>query len=469
MKFNHLGLPFVTASNRRQRRRITVSLLVYACLGIILNISTAHAQACTTAVTKERNAAYVRNLMTASEGEHIAARGEGLALATQRYPTDHGSKYTADSRKYTTMPTLNKTNEPWVVTNNTVRINQDDPVLAAIAVSRIAWPALTEEGRPNGIVLVTKEHWGIAAAAAHLIHHPLNAPLLYTDQDRIPEATRQEIARLRPKGIEKGAYPRVIVVGNVHQSVWDQLKAMGFDVRRIASSEPAQAAADVDLYMSRTSGQLSPTVVVGSLDAPAFTLPAVNWTAHMPEPLLFVTKDGIPQATADALAKRRKTAVIYIIGPRTAVSAETAAQLSAFGRVERIEGANPTANAVAFARYKDPNTGFGWGIMTPGHNFSLALGNDPLLIAAAAPFAHKGKHAPLLLTDGGQIPPVLRQYLEGVRPTYDRTPAEGPYNAAWLLGTASSLTPALQGAIDDLLEISSSSGGHAAHHGGHGA
>ncbi|WP_051286901.1 hypothetical protein [Paenibacillus taiwanensis] len=425
MNVNFPRLPFVTASTKR---RIIITLLALVCLAITVKSAAAHVQARTTAVTEdERYAAYTRNMMTASA------------------------------------------NEPWIVTNNTVRINQDDPVLAAIAVSRIAWPALTEEGRPNGIVLVTKEHWGLAAAAAHLIHHPLNAPLLYTDQDRIPEATRQEMVRLRPKGIEKGAYPQVIVVGHVQQAVREQLKEMGFDVRRIASSEPAQAAANVDLYMSRTSGQLSPTVVIGSLDAPAFTVPAVNWTAHMAEPLLFVTKDGIPQATADALAKRRKQAVIYVVGPRTAVSAEIAAQLSASGRVERIEGADPAANAVAFARYKDKQTDFGWGITTPGHNFSLALADEPLLIAAAAPFAHKGKHAPLLLTDGDQVSPVVRQYLEGIRPTYARTPAEGPYNAAWLLGTTSSLTRALQGAVDDLLEISSSNGNHAAHHGGHGA
>ncbi|CAG7651980.1 hypothetical protein PAECIP111802_05106 [Paenibacillus allorhizosphaerae] len=42
----------------------------------------------------------------------------------------------------------------------------------------------------------------------------------------------------------------------------------------------------------------------------------------------------------------------------------------------RMAGNDPYSNAVAFAKYKDPATDFGWGITTPGHNFSFINKNS---------------------------------------------------------------------------------------------
>ena len=54
-------------------------------------------------------------------------------------------------------------------------------------------------------------------------------------------------------------------------------------------------------------------------------------------------------------------------------------------------------NAIAFARYRQGN--FGWGVDVPGYNFTVASTSRPLDAAAAASLATSGVFAPLLLTD----------------------------------------------------------------------
>lgn len=102
--------------------------------------------------------------------------------------------------------------------------------------------------------------------------------------------------------------------------------------------------------------------------------------------VLYVKKDEIPQETAAALTFRGGKANIYILGPASVVSNKVEAELGQYGKVVRIAGKNPYENAVAFAQYKDPDTGFGWGITTPGHNFSFVNKDSAALAIAAAPF-----------------------------------------------------------------------------------
>ena len=63
--------------------------------------------------------------------------------------------------------------------------------------------------------------------------------------------------------------------------------------------------------------------------------------------------------------------------------------------MNRIEGPNPVENAIAFARYEKGD--FGWGVVVPGYNFSLASTTRPADAAAAAALATRGVFAPLLL------------------------------------------------------------------------
>ncbi|BCG60428.1 hypothetical protein PUR_38530 [Paenibacillus sp. URB8-2] len=354
---------------------------------------------------------------------------------------------------------------PWVGTKNTTRINTSDPVEAAVLVSRTLWTAVSESNRPASVVLTDVSNWQIAAVSTDLIHHPSNGPVLFFDKDKVPEATLEELKRLNPMGAEGNDNIQIVIVGPVTASVEEQLKGLDMKIDKIEGEEPAAVAQAIDTYYAKVAGELPQAVVVGSMDSPEYTLPAVNWIAHMPEPLLYVTKDEIPAPTVDALNKRGGNAVIYLIGPESAVSSNVEKELKSYGKVTRISGNDPYANSIAFAQFKDKGTQFGWGITTPGHNLSFLTQDSTMLAIAAAPFSHLGKHAPLIFTNKDNMPDSVMEYTAALQPKFQDSPSEGPYNHAWITGDSSTISNVAQSEIDDMLEISPASGGnpHAGH------
>ncbi|WP_310832439.1 cell wall-binding repeat-containing protein [Paenibacillus pedocola] len=355
--------------------------------------------------------------------------------------------------------------EPWVGTKNTTRINTSDPVQAAVLVSRTLWTAETDNNRPSSVVLTDVNNWQIAAASTDLIHHPSNGPVLFFDKESVPSVTLEELKRLKPLGAEGNDNIQIVIVGPVTSSVEEQLNTLDMKTDKIEGDEPAAIAQAIDAYYAKAAGGLPQAVIVGSMDSPEYTLPAVNWIAHMPEPLLYVKKDEIPAATVEALNKREGKAVIYVLGPDSVISSKVEEGLTAYGSVTRIAGDNPYENAIAFAHYKDTTNDFGWGITTPGHNFSFLTTDSTMLAIAAAPFSHLGKHAPLIFTEKDGLPNSVMDYLMNVQPKFQKSPAEGPYNHAWITGGNGAVSAAAQSEIDDMLEISPASGGnpHAGH------
>lgn len=355
--------------------------------------------------------------------------------------------------------------QPWIGTKNTTRINTSDPVEASILVSRTLWTAETNSNRPSSVVLTDASNWQIAAASTDLIHHPSNGPVLFFDKDNVPAATLDELKRLNPKGAEGNDGIQIVIVGPVAESVEEQLKALDMKMDKIEGEEPAAVALAIDAYYAKAAGELPQAVIVGSMENAEYTLPAVNWIAHMPEPLLYVNKDEIPAPTVEALKKRAGEATIYVLGPKDVISSKVEEDLKAYGSVTRISGENPFENALAFAQFKDNRTDFGWGITTPGHNLSFLTKESTMLAIAAAPFSHLGKHAPLIFTEMKGMPNSVMAYTAELQPKFEKSPAEGPYNHAWITGDNATLTPRAQSEIDDMLEISPASGGDP--HSGH--
>ncbi|WP_058304107.1 cell wall-binding repeat-containing protein [Gorillibacterium timonense] len=354
---------------------------------------------------------------------------------------------------------------PWLATKNTTRIQTSDPVEAAILVSRTLWPALSEASRTASVVLTDPANWQIAAVSADLIHHPSNGPVLFLTKDEVPSATLAELKRLNPLGAEGNRGIQVVIVGDVGENVIHQLTEAGWKTDAIPGSDPAQVAQAVDAYYAKVAGEMPEGVIIGSSEEADYTLPAVNWIAHMPEPLLYVAKDEIPAATAEALKNRNGKAQLYVLGQSTVISDKVVNELKNYGTVTRIAGKNPYENAVAFAAFKDQATDFGWGITTPGHNFSFVAKGQAALAIAAASFSHLGKHAPLLLTDKTGMPAPVMEYVMSLQPKFKDSPAEGPYNHAWLTGDAAAISVKAQDEIDQMLEIASDNGANP--HSGH--
>lgn len=281
----------------------------------------------------------------------------------------------------------------------------------------------------------------------------------------MPDETLAELKRLKPLGAESNDGIQVVIVGPSSEAVETQLSSLNLKLDKIEGDDPAAVAGAIDAYYAKVSGELPQSVIIGSMDSPEYTLPAVNWIAHMPEPLLFVGKSEIPAATAEALKERGGSAAIYILGPQSVISAGVEEQLKQYGTVTRIAGEDPYENAIAFAKFKDTANGFGWGITTPGHNLSLLTTDSTMLAIAAAPFSHLGKHAPLVFMKQEGLPDSLMNYTMELQPKFKDSPAEGPYNHAWLTGDTATISTAAQSEIDDMLEISSASGDNP--HSGH--
>lgn len=354
---------------------------------------------------------------------------------------------------------------PWIASKNTTRINTDDPIQAAVLISQTLWMATSEDNRPGSVILTSLDNWQNAVLSADLIHHPSNGPILFVNQDGIPEVTANEMKRLKPIGVESNRGVQAILVGDLDDKVAKQVNELGFKTDLVTADNPAALGKAIDAYYAKIAGETPASVIIGSMDRQEYTMPAINWIAHMPEPLLYVKKDEVPLETKEALQLREGKANIYILGPESVISSQVENELKQFGATQRISGEDPYTNAVAFAKYKDPKSGFGWGITTPGHNFSFVNSDSPNLAIAAAPFSHLGKHAPLLWTNKNSMPESVMSYVMSVQPKFEKSPTEGPYNHAWLTGTVSTISEAAQGEIDSMLEIvaKTSGGGHGGH------
>jgi hypothetical protein len=180
-------------------------------------------------------------------------------------------------------------------------------------------------------------------------------------------------------------------------------------------------------------------------------MPAAAWAAKSGDPILFVHRDSVPGPTRMALMAHRQPR-IYVLGPSKVISPRVTSQLRSLGTVVRLGGPDPQRNAVAYARYLDPD--YGWGVVDPGHGLVFASPTRPADAAASAPLSASGTYGPLLLVaDDGSVPAALRDYLLDVEPGYAKDPTRGVYNHGWIVGDDKAVTAAAQAAIDALLEI----------------
>jgi hypothetical protein len=385
-------------------------------------------------------------------------------------------------------PTLRTLN-----TKTTTRLWGADPYAQAVAVTQHLWTAARPKNapgendnvpdRPWGIVLVTADDPLTAISAVPLVHFPDDAPILYVTKTGIPQVTLDEIKRLGDTGILRDGNVDVIVVGETaNPGVLQALDGLKLKHDEITAPDVFQLADKIDQYYGRVSnpdtgvpalgtsassgGNGMMNVMVGSNTAWQYLLPATHWASHMATGLFWVTKDTVPDATINALKRRRGMAHIYVFGGPDQVSAGVVRQLSQYGSVSRIDNDDPIAfnkppkndpvsTAIAFAKMWDPAGMVGWNITGPGHGFTLVNVNDWQAAVASAPLSHIGFHAPLLLTDSADtLPKPLDDYFTMVAPTYLNTPAQGPYNMTYVLGTFDQISWQEQAHVDFVSEMS---------------
>lgn len=331
---------------------------------------------------------------------------------------------------------------PGFATKNTTRVGGADPVADAAAVSQAVYPSAAAQTHPPAVVLVDRHDWRSALAASLLMSEPVRAPILYSDGKDLPRATQDALSALAPTGSKAAGGAKVIRVGDVP-------KPKGLSTTDIAGKGPYALAAAIARFTAAIGNQPSDAVVVVSADEPAYAMPAGAWAAKSGDPILFVTRAGIPAATRQALSNHPR---IYLLGPPSVISPDIATQLGKLGKLTRIAGPDPVRNAIAFARYHDRT--FGWGVDDPGHGLVFENPGRPLDAAAAAPLSASGTYGPaLLVAKDGSLPDALQSYLLDIEPGYTNDPVRGVYNRGWVVGNADAVSLTAQARIDSVLEI----------------
>ena len=374
---------------------------------------------------------------------------------------------------------------PTIGTKTTQRLYGANPFEEAVSVTQHVWPAALPENAPNennndpdrpwGVTLVTPDDPLTAITAVPLLHFPDDAPILYVTRKGIPQVTLNEIKRLGDTGITRYHSVDAFLVGAAaNPGVERQLKAIGLRYAAVTAPNVPALANTVDkLYGSienpdtgvpnMDNGAMN--VMVGSMQSYHFLLPATHWVAHMASGLLWVNSNSVPQATIDALKRRNGQARIYLFGGPKQISGSVAKQLSRYGNVMRVTNndivafnANPKDTAldtsIAFAKMWDSGGEVGWKITGPGHGFTLVNQSDWQAAVASAPLSHLGFHAPLLMTNSvTKLPPQLDAYFKSVAPTYLTSPADGPYNMTFVIGSWDKVAWPLQAHVDYISEM----------------
>ncbi len=59
--------------------------------------------------------------------------------------------------------------------------------------------------------------------AARVSHDPINAPILFTKKNSIPESTLKEIERLNPEGLFVDGNAKIILIGDIGEEIKNTL------------------------------------------------------------------------------------------------------------------------------------------------------------------------------------------------------------------------------------------------------
>jgi hypothetical protein len=337
---------------------------------------------------------------------------------------------------------------PSTATRNTIRVGGSDAAADAAGVAGALFPATGTSDRPTAVVLVDQDDWQSAIAASVLAAPPIGAPLLLADGNELPAVTEETLDRLAPRGSDLSEDAQVIRIGP------DVARPAHFKTALVQGDDPYERAAAIDRFFSAARGKPSNDVVLYSGESPEWAMPAASWAARSGDSVLPVQADSIPRPVARVLGDHERPNV-YLLGPERVISKRVADQLEKrklARSVNRIEGATPVENAIAFARYEKGD--FGWRVNVPGYNFAIASTTRPSDAAAAAPLATRGVFAPLLLTDDAEeLPEPLQSYLLSVQPGYEGDPRDAVYNRAWILGDDKTISVRQQAQVDSITEL----------------
>lgn len=351
-------------------------------------------------------------------------------------------------------------------TVNTTRIGSDDPIETAVAVAQIVYPVTETENTPGAVILARPDDLASSIqAVSRVSHFPVNAPMLYVEEDSIPDLTRNELLRLQPEGVPVDGNTQVYVVGDIDASVVEDVRALGFETRTFITDDPLELSEMLDDWTSTQHGDHGNMVVVVNLDRLELGIPSAFWNAHAGDGLVFVTDEGIPETTLDILDRRASGPWLYLFGDETVISNETARALGQIGHVTRMPRNDLPAISAFFAGHHDSGEDWGWWIDDNPRAFgwgNAEAGRNAIFINASGPggwanalaattLSHMGKHAPALVVNSTGVPDSVATYLALLKP-YPTAPQEQLLDHGWIIGGEATIDWQTQAELDLMLE-----------------
>lgn len=103
----------------------------------------------------------------------------------------------------------------------------------AVTLAQTTFPATSHNNQPGAVILVRPDRKEDLFTAVSIIHHPIDAPILFADQDRLPPETRAALERFEPEGIAFDRNVQVIAVGDISDRVVREVEVLGLAVRRL--------------------------------------------------------------------------------------------------------------------------------------------------------------------------------------------------------------------------------------------
>ena len=353
-----------------------------------------------------------------------------------------------------------------LVTVNTTRIGSDDPVETAVAVAQIVYPATEEENIPGAVILVNRSNLAeVLVATSRVQHFPVNAPILYVDENSVPAMTRQELLRLQPEGVPADGNVQVYLIGTIGDPVRREIENLGYSTRVLTAPDPAELAEIVDDWTSTQHADHRNEVAIINLDNMEPGIPSAFWNAHRGDGLAFVANEGIPDATRRMLQRRFNGPWLYLFGDESVIPETVARELAQYGQVTRMNAPDIAGTSAFFAGFHDEGAdwgawfwqaarAFGWGISEAGHNAIFVNTQGPggwQNVLPATTLSHMGKHAPVLAVNGDGVPESVARYLSIIKP-YPTAPQQQLLNHGWIIGGEETISWQTQVELDVMLD-----------------
>ena len=195
----------------------------------------------------------------------------------------------------------------------------------------------------NGnIVLVNGDSLVDGLSAAPLAASKSNAPILLTESDKLPTATKKYLSELVDKAENKTV--TVNIVGGksvVSTAVEKELRSLGLKVDRFGGDNREETSMAVAEEVS--NGDITKAFVVGA-EGEADAMSIAGYAADTTTPIVVAKKGGITEDTVEAL----DGATLNVIGGENAVSAADYASLKDVAlTIARVSGSNRKATNAA--------------------------------------------------------------------------------------------------------------------------